>query len=287
MLAANESVAATLKRANKPCVYRIHEAPDPDRIGEFREKVLQYGYRTGDLTKRPEVQKLLSTLRGKPDEAYLKVEFLKSLTRATYDIKPLGHYGLSKANYTHFTSPIRRYADLLVHRALAGETAGPVGDLSAAAAHISVTERVSADAEKDSVQRKKLEYFERQLRARPPETFAATVMDVRSYGLVIELPDVLFSGLIHVSQLPEDFYIFDSAQLVFRGKSTKKRYQVGTTLRVRVSRVDVHKRQVDFIPVVEGSTPQGARSHGKKRDSQKGGRQESQKRPPKRRPNRL
>jgi ribonuclease R len=286
MLAANEAVAAALKRANKPCVYRIHEAPDPDRIGEFREKVLQYGYRTGDLTKRPEVQKLLALLRGKPDEAYLKVEFLKSLKRATYDINPLGHYGLSKANYTHFTSPIRRYADLLVHRALAGEAAGPAGDLSAAAAHISVTERVSADAEKDSVQRKKLEYFERQLRVRPPETFAATVMDVRSYGLVVELPEVLFSGLIHVSQLPEDFYIFDPAQLVFRGKSTKKRYQVGTTLRVRVSRVDVHKRQVDFVPVTEGPAPRGDRPTQQKRDRKQGGHKQDQKRAPKRKTDR-
>jgi ribonuclease R len=274
MLAANEAVAAALKRAGKPTVYRIHEAPDPDRIGEFREKVLQYGYRIGDLTKRTEVQKLLSVLRGKPDEAYLKVEFLKSLKRATYDIKPLGHYGLSKANYTHFTSPIRRYADLLVHRALAGESAGPAGELSAAAAHISVTERVSADAEKDSVQRKKLEYFERQLRVRPPETFAATVMDVRSYGLVVELPEVLFSGLIHVSQLPEDFYIFDPVQLAFRGKSTKKRYQVGTTLQVRVSRVDVHKRQVDFVPIADGSTPAAQRTQrgqpGPKKDVRRG-----------------
>jgi ribonuclease R len=295
MLAANEAVAGAIKRANKPCVYRIHEAPDPDRIGEFREKVLQYGYRTGDLTKRTEVQKLLSLLRGKPDEAYLKVEFLKSLKRATYDIKPIGHYGLSKANYTHFTSPIRRYADLLVHRALAGESAGPAGDLSAAAVHISATERVSADAEKDSVQRKKLEYFERQLRARPPETFAATVMDVRSYGLVVELPDVLFTGLIHVSQLPEDFYIFDSAQLVFRGKSTKKRYQVGTTLRVRVSRVDVHKRQVDFVPVSDGAAPEGARTTRtsrtprgtqRKPERQKEAPKGTQKRAPKRRPKR-
>lgn len=286
MLAANEAVAAALKRANKPCVYRIHEAPEPDRIGEFREKVLQYGYRAGDLTKRPEVQKLLATLRGKPDEAFLKVEFLKSLKRATYDIKPLGHYGLSKANYTHFTSPIRRYADLLVHRALAGESPGPAGDLSAAAAHISATERVSADAEKDSVQRKKLEYFERQLRMRPPETFAATVMDVRSYGLVVELPDVLFSGLIHVSQLPGDFYVFDSVQLVFRGKSTKKRYGVGTTLRVRVSRVDVHKRQVDFIPVADGAESSRPQPQKKKALPKREPTREKKRRAPKRKPGR-
>ena len=219
----------------------------------------------------------------------MKVEFLKSLRRATYDIKPLGHYGLSKANYTHFTSPIRRYADLLVHRALAGESAGPAGELSAAAVHISATERVSADAEKDSVQRKKLEYFERQLRARPPETFAATVMDVRSYGLVVELPDVLFTGLIHVNQLPEDFYIFDSTQLVFRGKSTKRRYQIGTTLRVRVSRVDVHKRQVDFVPVADGVAPENARSKDNKRrnpEAKKDARKGPPKRAPKRKPRR-
>jgi ribonuclease R len=248
MLTANEAVALALKKNSKPAVYRIHESPDADRLNEFREKVLQYGYRIGDLGKREEVQKLLNKLRGEPDEAHLKVEFLKSLKRATYSISPIGHYGLAKNNYTHFTSPIRRYADLLVHRGLANENVPAAGELASVALHISNTERVSAEAEKDSIQRKKLQYFVRQLRSRNLEVFAAIVRDVRSYGLVIELPDILFTGLIHVSQLPGDFYAFDSMQLAFRGKRHKKRFQIGTALRVRVCKVDLHKRQVDFEP---------------------------------------
>jgi ribonuclease R len=111
-------------------------------------------------------------------------------------------------------------------------------------------------------------------------------MDVRSYGLVVELPDVLFSGLIHVSQLPEDFYVFDSAKLAFRGKSTRKRYEVGTTLRVRVSRVDVHKRQVDFVPVADGPESKPLQPRRKKtppkREPHKGNRGRAPKRKPSR-----
>jgi ribonuclease R len=168
-------------------------------------------------------------------------------------VDPLGHYGLAKPNYTHFTSPIRRYADLLVHRALAGESPGRAGELAAAALHVSQTERHSAEAEKDSVQRKKLEYFERQLRKKEPETFRATVIDVRSHGLVVELPDVLFTGMVHVSKLSDDFYRFDPLQLAFRGKRGKNHFGMGTVLEVKVCRVDVFKKQVDFEPVMQGT----------------------------------
>ena len=146
---------------------------------------------------------------------------------------------------------------MLVHRALAGEPAGAAGALAEAAAHISRTERNSADAEKDSVQRKKLEYFERQLRRRDAEKFRATVIDVRSHGLVVELPDVLFTGMIHVSKLPDDFYRFDPVQLMFRGKRGKNQFGLGSLLEVKVCRVDVFKKQVDFEPVVSAEPPRG------------------------------
>jgi len=272
MLAANEAVAAALKKAKVPTVYRIHEVPDPDRLREFREKALRYGCRTGDLTNRDEVRRLLAAIRGQPEEYLLKVEFLKSLKRATYAVAPLGHYGLSKANYTHFTSPIRRYADLLVHRALAGEPAGKAGELAEAATHISSTERSSAEAEKDSVQRKKIEYFERQLRAREPEKFRATVIDVRSHGLVVELPDVLFTGMIHVSRLPDDFYTFDSVRLEFRGRRGKNTFGLGAVVQVKVCRVDPFKKQVDFEPVgeVERVEKRGTRPKGAEASSRRG-----------------
>src|SRR5207237_798207 len=135
------------------------------------------------------------------------------LKRARYTTTPLGHYGLAKTNYTHFTSPIRRYADLEVHRALAERdlprrSSRAMPQLSAIADHISATERNAAEAEIDAVKMKKLEFFESQLEARNPQIFDAVVIDVRNYGLLVELPEILLTGLVHVSTLADDFYIF-------------------------------------------------------------------------------
>ena len=119
MLAANEAVAQEMRHREIPTVYRIHEDPDPEKLSEYRELVLSYNYKAGDLSKRPELQRFLASTRGKPEEQALKIGLLKSLKRARYSPEPLGHYGLAKSNYLHFTSPIRRYADLVVHRGLA------------------------------------------------------------------------------------------------------------------------------------------------------------------------
>src|SRR6266480_3131826 len=127
MLAANEAVARELKKRVVQTIYRIHENPDPEKLAEFREFVLGFNYSVGDVTHRAELQRLLAATRGKPEEQALKVGLLKSLKRARYSPQPLGHYGLAKANYLHFTSPIRRYADLVVHRALGRDTAGTRG----------------------------------------------------------------------------------------------------------------------------------------------------------------
>ena len=251
MLAANEAVARELKNRGIPTIYRVHENPDPERLAEFREFVLTHGMRVGDLTHRREVQRLLDLIRGTAEEHPLKIGLLKSLKRARYATIPLGHYGLAKANYTHFTSPIRRYADLAAHRALADRNASKknlttVEWLSSTAEHISITERNAADAEQDAVKMKKLEFFEAQVRAQRPQVFDAVVIDVRNYGLLIELPEVLLTGLVHVSTLTDDFYIFSAAQRQFVGRQTRRRFAVGNKLRVHVARVDQFKRQIDF-----------------------------------------
>jgi len=124
-----------------------------------------------------------------------------------------------------------------------------MGELNEIAAHISTTERTSSDAERDSTQLKKMEYFQRQLASRKPDELRAIVVDVRSYGLVVELPDCLVTGLIHVSSLPDDFYVFDSTRLSFVGRRSRKVYKIGNVLEVIVSRVDAYKRQIDFVPV--------------------------------------
>src|SRR5437667_4334679 len=158
MLAANEAVARELKKRAVPTVYRVHENPDPEKLAEYREFVLSFNYRVGDLTHRGELQRLLELIGGKPEEQALKIALLKSLKRARYSAQPLGHYGLAKANYLHFTSPIRRYADLVVHRALGRDTAARrhdqlgMAEIASIDEHISTTERNAADAEIDAAQ---------------------------------------------------------------------------------------------------------------------------------------
>jgi ribonuclease R len=251
MLAANEAVARELKNRSMPTVYRVHEDPDPEKLAEYRELILSYNYKVGDLTNRRELQRLLASLTGKAEEQALKIGLLKSLKRARYAPQPLGHFGLAKNNYTHFTSPIRRYADLVVHRGLgeleqSRKSRADMGQIAATSEHISITERVAAEAEIDSVKMKKLEFFQRQLDARDPQVFRAVILDVKNYGLLVELPDVLITGLVHVSSLTDDFYVFNPAQRRFIGRQTRRRFSVGDQLRVFVARVDVFKRQVDF-----------------------------------------
>ncbi len=232
MLAANEVVARELKNRQVPTIYRVHEDPDADRLLEFRDFVKSYDYHVGDLTHRPEMQKLLKSRArqtgGGGDQARVAQEpEARGVRRA-----PLGHYGLAKVNYTHFTSPIRRYADLVVHRTLAlltGEekrTRLAAGDLDAVAAHISATERVAADAERESVKLKKLEYFQNLLHEQArrqddePTTFPAVIVDVRNYGLLVELPDFVLSGLVHVSELDDDFLSFRRGAAAVRGQAS-------------------------------------------------------------------
>jgi ribonuclease R len=265
MLAANEAVARELKNRLIPAIYRVHENPDPDKLAEYRELVLSYNYKAGDLTQRAELQRLLASFRGKPEEQALKIGLLKSLKRARYAPQPLGHYGLAKVNYAHFTSPIRRYADLVVHRALATRRAD-VARVSSIAEHISTTERVAAEAEIESVKMKKLEFFQRQLETRNPQVFRASVIDVRNFGLLVELPDALLTGLVHISSLTDDFYRFEPAQRKLIGRHARRRFSVGDELRVYVARVDVFKRQVDFA-VAEEETTKERRNRVRRRTS--------------------
>jgi len=251
MLAANEAVARELQQRSIATIYRVHEDPDPEKLAEYREFVLSFNHKVGDLSHRKEVQRFLASIRGKPEEQALKIGLLKSLKRARYAAQSLGHYGLAKANYLHFTSPIRRYADLVVHRTLA-ERNSPrrskidVGQIESLANHISDTERNAAEVEIESVRLKKLQFFQEQLEQCNPQVFRAAIMDVRNYGLVVELPDALVTGVVHVSTLGADFYIFDAAQRRLIGRRTRRRFSVGDEIRVFVARVDAFKRQIDF-----------------------------------------
>jgi len=252
MLAANEAVARFFRMKPAAALHRVHEKPDEAKLNEYRERVQMHGHKVGDLSVRKELTRFLKMLRGQPEEYALKTALLKSLKRASYSPEPAGHYGLAKSDYTHFTSPIRRYADLVVHRVLSdicgyAKPKGrmPFGEI---ARHISTTERNAAEAEREAVRLKKFEFFRQQLAKRTGQTFKAIVLEVRNFGMFIELPDVMAGGLVHVSALGDDFYTFDQARQRFVGRKTKKSYQAGDKLDVIVARVDPFKQQLDFAP---------------------------------------
>jgi ribonuclease R len=246
MLLANEAVAARLMALRRPAVYRVHEPPDALRLREYRQDVLSHGIPCGNLAQRTEVQKLLQRLNTLPIGPALKIGFLKSLMRARYAVEPLGHYGLSKAKYTHFTSPIRRYADLLVHRALFDDGKTSLPALKEAAAHISTTERNSADAERDSKDIKLFAFLKAQLKSGQPQRYPALVIDVRNFGFFVDVSALGLSGLVHLSSVEDDFYLFEESRNHLIGRRTRRVIKLGDKVTVQVFKVDGFKKQVDF-----------------------------------------
>ncbi len=246
MLLANEAVATRLMSRHIPAIYRVHEEPEEKRLREYREEVLACKVPCGNLRQRGEVQKLLHRLGALPTGPALKIGFLRSLMRARYAVEPLGHYGLAKAKYTHFTSPIRRYADLVVHRALFHQGQGNGQSLPETAAHISDTERNSADAERDSKDAKLFAFLTAQLASGRPQVYPAMVTSLRNFGFFVDVPGLAMSGLVHLSTLHDDLYVFDLQRNIILGKRTRRMIQVGDRLSVQVEKVDRFKKQVDF-----------------------------------------
>ena len=266
MLAANEAVAQTIRESGIPGIYRIHEDPDEEKLAEFRFYLASCGLAAGDLTQKKEIQRVLRDLQGRADAGAIKLAFLKSLKRAAYHEDPKGHYGLAKRDYTHFTSPIRRYADLVVHRTLAAwlaKTGQSKHDAARSpsytqmgeiALHLSETERTAADAEQESKKLMQCEYFAALLRKRPVPTFSAGVVEVRKYGVFIELTDVPIRGFVKTSDFPYGDWMWDP--MGGRHYSRRPRYslQPGTVVTVAPCSVDIGKRQIDFR-MVEKETP--------------------------------
>ncbi len=262
MLAANEAVARLTRTHRLPALYRVHDEPDLEKLAEFREFATTFGLKVGDLSNRAEVSKLLETLRTHPQGYTLRSQFLRSLKKAAYRATADGHYGLAKRDYTHFTSPIRRYSDLVVHRVFetylvkhAGHPA-PGGRLpgydlpgiESLAEHLSLTEINSAEAERESVKIKLLEFFERELDRKPPTRFAAVVTDVRRQGLFIELVESMTFGFITTDAMTDDRYALDPSGRALVGRRTRRTYELGVRLEVVVDRVDRFKRTMDFRP---------------------------------------
>ncbi len=253
MLAANEAVARRICQLQIPCLYRIHEDPSLEKLRDFRAYAQSFGFKVGDVAHRHELQKLLDHVTGKPEQYAVNLALLRSLKRAVYSTTCAGHYGLAKKYYTHFTSPIRRYADLIVHRTLraivTGKSRGAapaLQSLAKIATHISQTERTAAEAEQESVELKKIEYFQQQLDTGKLAAMDAVVCTVRNFGIFVELPESLVQGLVHISTLEDDFYHYDAQREQLVGKRTRRTIKIGDKLRVRVAKVDIFKRQIDF-----------------------------------------
>ena len=219
MLAANEAVALALKNGNRPTIYRVHEEPDSSKLFEFGQLCKLYGYPVHDIGQRQYLNELMKSIKGSPDEQLLKLALLKSLMRARYDTEPLGHYGLATPNYCHFTSPIRRYADLVVHRSLnpllanppkGAKGAGSAGRLEEDAEHISETERISASAEKDANRIKLFEWLEGQCYTEHPEVHEALVTETRHFGVLLEIPRLQIKGLVKPDKLPGGRWVYEA-----------------------------------------------------------------------------
>ncbi len=268
MLLANEAVAARLRERRRQGIHRVHEPPDERRLREFRQDVLSHHIPCGNLSQRPEVQKLLQRLNALPIGPALKIGFLRSLKRARYDVVPLGHYGLNKKDYAHFTSPIRRYADLVVHRAVFGDSLPDQGALKRVSDHISETERNSDDAERASKDVKLLAFLLEQVRTNKPVTYDALVIDLRNFGFFVDVPGLGMGGLVHLSSLEDDFYVFDVERSQLVGRRTRRVIKLGDKVQVQVKKVDTFKKQVDFKLVKlgrEGPRPLAPKPRGSER----------------------
>lgn len=253
MLLANKQVAAWVNRkkgsAAPPFVYRVHDLPDPEKVEQLRSLAKSFGHslvvrKDEDLPHA--INRLLGEVRGKEEENVIKQVAIRSMAKAIYSTENIGHYGLAFAHYTHFTSPIRRYPDLLVHRAMAHYLAGgkPLDRdaLEVSCKHSSRMEKQAADAERASIRYKQAEY----LMARIGQSFEGIISGLTNWGIYVELRENKCEGMIGLRELPGDVFRFDQERYVVAGHRTGRKFRLGDELRVVVKAVDMDKRTVDF-----------------------------------------
>jgi ribonuclease R len=250
MLLANEAVARLTRTHKLPSLYRVHDDPDEARLAELRQYLATFNIKVGDLTNRDEVVRLLATLKDHPQGYLLRTQLLRSMRKACYRASPDGHYGLNKSDYTHFTSPIRRYSDLVVHRVfgsyLSKQPAYRAARIDELAEHLSLTEINSTEAERDSVKVKLMEYFDRETQKKKKTVFNAIITDVRNHGFFIEVTEASAFGMVPVSSLRDDFYLLNPAGTAFIGRKSKRKFELGGKIQVVVAKVDRQKRLIDF-----------------------------------------
>ncbi len=276
MLVANETVAQHLEDTSAPSLFRIHEEPDPLKVEEFEEFVATLGYSLHappDAVKPRHFQKLVEKMRGTPEEKPIAFLMLRTMQKARYDPQNLGHFGLAAKSYTHFTSPIRRYPDLIVHRALRESRHGQMTDerrgeleedLPEMARHTSERERRAADAERELVQWKKVRFMADKV----GDEFDGYVTGVSAFGLFIELIEHFVEGLVHISTMADDYYRFVERAHILRGENTGKEYRLGDRVAVQVVKVDMERRQVDLgLVEILDAVRESERNRGPRRSS--------------------
>ena len=254
MIVANVAAARLLGRRKIPTLYRIHEGPTVERLEKLRAFLAGVGLNLGggDSPTPKDYAVLLRQLEGRPDAELVQTMLLRSLQQAVYAPDNSGHFGLAHPAYAHFTSPIRRYPDLLVHRGiyhvLSGKKPGTFpyshGDMVTLGEHCSMTERRADEAVRDVVDWLKCEYMQDKV----GEVLDGMVSTVTSFGLFVQLKDVYVEGLVHVTALSNDYYQFDPVGQCLRGERSGRVYRLGDPLRVRVARVDLDERKIDFMP---------------------------------------
>ncbi|MDR1710034.1 MAG: ribonuclease R, partial [Candidatus Accumulibacter sp.] len=248
MLAANVCASAFLRKHKRAGLYRIHEGPTPEKLESLRGFLAEFGLALagGDAPEARDYAALLDVIKHRPDAQLLQTAMLRSLRQAAYSPENVGHFGLSYEHYAHFTSPIRRYPDLLVHRAikaaLANETYSP-GDWEEIGLHCSMTERRADEATRDVAQWLKCYY----MRERIGEEFDGTIASVVPFGVFVALDAVYVEGLVHVSELGEDYFRFEPGKHRMIGERTGQRYRLGDRLRVRLVRADLESGRIDFV----------------------------------------
>jgi ribonuclease R len=254
MLLANETVASHLVENDVTALHRVHEAPDVKKVEDFEEFITTLGYSlgtTGRTATPRQFQKLIDRIRGTPEERPIAALMLRTMQKARYDAASLGHFGLATEHYTHFTSPIRRYPDLLVHRVLRESRHGAitparqeelVEELPDIAKHTSEMERRADEAERELLQWKKVRFMADKV----GDEYEGFITGVVPFGLFIELSEHYVEGLVHISSMADDYYRFLEQQHILKGESTKKVYRLGDKVRVQVVKVDMERRQIDL-----------------------------------------
>lgn len=254
MLAANEVVAEHYHHLDVPFVYRVHDTPDSEKLQTFYQFVARFGHSVKgkpETVKPKALQDLLLKISGTPEETILSTIMLRSMKQAKYDTSCTGHFGLAAKFYSHFTSPIRRYPDLLIHRvireiiekgSLSTERSEELRTfLSDAAHHSSIQERIAIDAERETNDLKKAEYMQQHI----GEEFDGIIGSVTSFGLFVTLPDTI-EGLVHIRTLQDDYYNFDQNSYALIGERTANVYSLGDAVRIKVSGVNMEERKIDF-----------------------------------------